>query len=84
MAWAAVALFRGDPIFWPATMALWSFAISYLTKGRALLTIRTFLSQSDRATIRTKKALRFIVGLDGSTRPQITQTMNRPQVRFGP
>jgi hypothetical protein len=35
VAWAAVEVFRDAPIFWPETIALEAFAISWLTKGDA-------------------------------------------------
>lgn len=39
MAWALVAGQTGRSIFWPEVFALWAFAISWLTKGRARRTL---------------------------------------------
>lgn len=37
--WAAIALVSGGPIFWPEALALEFFAISWLAKGRAEVTL---------------------------------------------
>ena len=39
MAWAAIAGQRKQPIFWPESLALTAFAVSWLVKGRAPRTI---------------------------------------------
>jgi len=33
--WAGSSYFTGAPIFWPETLALWAFAVSWLVKGYA-------------------------------------------------
>ena len=40
MAWALLAALRGESIFWPETVALAAFAVSWLVKGRAYRSIR--------------------------------------------
>lgn len=37
--WAGSSLLWPHPIFWPEAIALWAFAISWLTKGRAIRTL---------------------------------------------
>lgn len=40
IAWVGVNGLTGRPIFWPETIALLAFAVSWLTKGRAVRSIR--------------------------------------------
>jgi hypothetical protein len=39
MIWAAIASFLGTSIFWPETVAIEGFAVSWLAKGEAHLSI---------------------------------------------
>jgi uncharacterized membrane protein len=51
MAWALVAGLSDQSIFWPESFALVAFALSWLTKGRAVRSIKSTLgSAKDKIT----------------------------------
>jgi MFS family permease len=58
MAWAAIAGFYDKTIFWPETVALMAFGVSWLTKGRADWTLTTAVRHPRQLYSEVRKAIR--------------------------
>ncbi len=58
MAWAAIAGFYDRSIFWPETVALMAFGVSWLTKGRADWTLVTAVRHPRQLFYEVSRAVR--------------------------